>query len=60
MIGEIPYQASLKHERQAIDAIAQLAGLDLHLLSNAPTPGPGRLMNHIVYCLLSAVLLPPA
>ena len=58
VIGEIPYQSSLKHERQAIDAIAQLAGLDWHLIATAPTTGAGRLMNHIAYCLSSAVLLP--
>ena len=44
--GEIPYQATLLHERRAIDAIAKLAGLELHLAETAPSPYATRLMNH--------------
>jgi hypothetical protein len=47
VIGEIPYQPSLLHERRAIDAIAKLAGLDLHLAETAPSPHRTRLMDHI-------------
>jgi hypothetical protein len=47
VIGEVPYQSSLLHERRAIDAIAKLAGLDLHLAETAPSPHMTRLMDHI-------------
>ena len=47
VIGEIPYQSSLLHERRAIDAIAKLAGLDLHLAETAPAPYRTRLMDHV-------------
>ena len=48
VIGEIPYQSSLLHERRAIDAIAKLAGLDLHLAETAPAPYRTRLMDHVM------------
>jgi hypothetical protein len=47
VIGEIPYQSSLLHERMAIDSLAKLAGLDLHLAETTPQPYRTRLMNHI-------------
>jgi hypothetical protein len=47
VIGEIPYQPSLLHERMAIDSLAKLAGLDLHLAKTAPFPSRTRLMDHI-------------
>jgi len=47
IIGEIPYQSSLLHERMAIGSLAKLAGLDLHLAETAPSPYRTRLMNHI-------------
>jgi hypothetical protein len=54
--GEIPYHASLLHERQAIDALAKLAGLNLHLTAIAPVPPPARLMTHINLCMHSIIL----
>jgi hypothetical protein len=56
VIGEIPYQATLLHERQAIEAIAKLAGLDLHLAETRPQPFQTRLMDHIVNCAASVVV----
>jgi hypothetical protein len=56
VIGEIPYQPTLLHERRAIDAIAKLAGLDLHLAETAPSPYKTRLMDHIEGCGMSIVL----
>jgi len=60
VIGEIPYQSSLMHERRAVAAISRLAGLDMHLLAASPTAKPTRLMHHVDYCGLSVVLSPPA
>lgn len=56
VIGEIPYQSTLLHERQAIDAIAKLAGLELHLAETRPKPFQTRLMDHIVNCGLSIIV----
>lgn len=56
VIGEIPYQATLLHERQAIDAIAKLAGLELHLADTQPKPYQTRLMDHVTNCGLSIIL----
>lgn len=56
VIGEIPYQSSLLHERQAINAIAKLAGLELHLSETASRPYQGRLMDHLMYCGASIVV----
>jgi len=56
VIGEIPYQATLLHERRAIDAIAKLAGLEFHLTETAPSPYQTRLMNHVVACGHAIVL----
>jgi hypothetical protein len=56
VIGEIPYQSTLLHERQAINAVAKLAGLDLHLAETQPKPFETRLMNHITPCGLSIIV----
>lgn len=56
VIGEIPYQATLLHERKAIQAIAKLAGLELHLAETAPLPYRTRLTGHIVNCGMSIIL----
>jgi hypothetical protein len=57
VLGEIPYQASLKHEREAVDSLARLAGLDLHLLITEPTPHEARLMLHVTNCGLSIIVV---
>jgi hypothetical protein len=54
--GEVPYQASLGHERQAVDAVSKLAGLDFHLTESAPRPHQTRLMNHVEYCTGAVIL----
>jgi hypothetical protein len=56
VIGEIPYQSTLLHEREAINAIAKLAGLELHLAATDPKPYATRLMNHIMFCGASIVV----
>jgi hypothetical protein len=56
ILGEIPYQSTLLHERRAIDALAKLAGLDLHLAETAPSPYKTRLMGHVLNCGHSVVL----
>ena len=48
--GETPYQSTLLHERQAIDALAKLAGLNLHLTAPAPIAGRTHLMSHTTPC----------
>ncbi len=58
IIGEIPYQSTLLHERRAIDAMASLAGLDLHLLSVAPVTSSARVTGHVKACGFSTVLAP--
>jgi len=55
--GEVPYQASLAHERQATDAIAKLAGLDLHWVATAPVTHVALLMTHIMYCGASIIIV---
>jgi hypothetical protein len=45
ILGEIPYQSTLLHERQAVQSVARLAGLDLHLATTTPTPDRTRLMD---------------
>ncbi|WP_263358514.1 hypothetical protein [Acidicapsa ligni] len=57
VIGEIPYQSSLLHERRAIDSIAKLAGLNLHLAETAPLPYRTRLMNHVIGCGHSIIVV---
>jgi hypothetical protein len=47
VIGEIPYQSSLRHERMAVQSLAELAGLDLHLAETAPLPYRTQLMEHV-------------
>jgi len=54
--GEIPYQSTLLHERLAIDALAKLAGLNLHLMASAPIAGKTRLMGHFKPCLNSIIV----
>jgi hypothetical protein len=58
VIGEIPYQSSLLHERKAIDAMASLVGLDLHLVETAPKPYQERLMMHVAICGISTIVAP--
>lgn len=56
ILGEVPYQASLLHERRAIDALAKLAGLDFHLVATDPAPHKSRLMAHLLDCGNSVVM----
>jgi hypothetical protein len=56
ILGEIPYQSTLSHERRAIDALAKLAGLDFHLVAIDPAPHKARLMMHTSDCGSSIVL----
>jgi hypothetical protein len=56
VMGEIPYQSTLLHERRAIDALAKLAGLDLQLASTDPAPHKSRLMEHVNDCGHSVIL----
>jgi hypothetical protein len=58
VVGEIPYQPTLQHERRAIDALARLAGLDLHLADTSPQPHKSRLMDHMIDCGHSIVIAP--
>ncbi len=55
--GEVPYQPTLLHERRAVDALAKLAGLDLHLIATDPTPHKTRLMQHMSDCGHSIILV---
>jgi len=57
ILGEIPYQASLLHERRAIDAIAKLAGLEFHLRETVPAPYQTRLMHHVDNCGISLIMV---
>jgi len=56
VLGEVPYQSTLLHERKAVDSLAKLAGLDLHLISTASTASRARVTNHITLCFHSIVL----
>jgi hypothetical protein len=56
IMGEIPYQPSLLHERRAIDSLAKLAGLDLQLATTEPEPHKSRLMLHTINCGHSIIL----
>jgi hypothetical protein len=56
VIGEIPYQPTLLHERQAINAIAKLAGLEFHLAETRPKPYQTRLMDHTEACTGAVIL----
>jgi hypothetical protein len=57
ILGETPYQSSLLHERQAVSALAKLAGLDLHLLATAPTARRTHVMEHTgPFCGLSVIV----
>jgi hypothetical protein len=53
--GETPYQSTLLHERQAIDALAKLAGLNLHLTTSAPIGRRTMPQGHILDCLNSVI-----
>lgn len=53
--GETHYQSTLLHERQAIDALAKLAGLNLHLTLTAPVAGRSRLQGKIIPCHNSVI-----
>lgn len=55
VMGEIPFHPTLLHEREAVAALAKLAGLDLHLISAAPTPRATRVMQHTGFCGLSVI-----
>jgi hypothetical protein len=55
--GETPYQSSLLHERHAIDALAKLAGLNLHLTINAPIAGRMRLQGKDDPCYNSIIVV---
>jgi hypothetical protein len=57
ILGEIPYQSTLLHERRAIDALSKLAGLDLHLVATDPTPHKSRVMYHLMDCGHSVVMV---
>jgi len=54
--GEVPYQASLLHERQALEALGSLAGLDIHFMSSAPPAPRASVMGHIKPCLHSIIV----
>ncbi len=56
VVGEIPYQSSLLHERRAVDAMAKLAGLDLHLLSAEPLTVGSRVTGHVAPCGFSTII----
>ena len=56
ILGEIPYQSTLLHERRAIDALAKLAGLEMHLVATDPAPHKSRLMMHTLDCGNSIIL----
>ncbi|WP_263350046.1 hypothetical protein [Acidicapsa acidisoli] len=56
VLGELPYHSTLAHERQAIDALAKLAGLDLRLLATTPTPKATKVMSHVDPCYHSIVV----
>lgn len=58
ILGEVSYQSTLLHERRAIEALAQLAGLDLHLADTTPQPHRIRLMDHVINCGHSIVVTP--
>ena len=54
--GEVPYLATQVHERHAVDALAKLAGLDLHLIPMELRPHDTRLMFHVQNCGHSIIL----
>ena len=58
VLGEVPYQSSLLHERRAVDALAKLAGLDLHLLHTGPVTSVARVTGHREPCGFSTILVP--
>lgn len=55
--GEIPYQPSLLHQRRAVDSMARLAGLDLHLLAARPMGRRDQLMIHVGGTCDGAIML---
>jgi|SRR5579859_1365997 len=56
IMGEIPFHPTLLHERIAIQSLAKLAGLDLHLTTTAPTARPTHVMTHVNFCLQSVIV----
>lgn len=58
VLGEVPYQPTLAHERKAIDAIANLAGLDLCLADTTTHTVKAQLMLHTIDCGHSIILVP--
>ena len=56
IVGEIPYQSSLHHEREAIASLAKLAGLDLHLAATTPQASRARVTGHFFPCVFSIIL----
>jgi hypothetical protein len=60
ILGEIPYQSTLLHERQAISSLARLAGLDLHLFETNPRISRTHVMNHTTtLCIHSVIVTDP-
>jgi hypothetical protein len=57
VLGEIPYQSTLLHERQAISALAKLAGLDLHLAALTPVGNRARQLGHHLPCGFSIIVV---
>ena len=55
--GEVPYQSSLLHEREAVSSLAKLAGLDLHLLTAVPTARRANVMTHIASPCAGSILV---
>ncbi len=57
IVGEIPYQSSLLHEREAVSSLAKLAGLDLHLAAVTPPVSRARVTGHLIACGFSVVMV---
>jgi hypothetical protein len=58
VLGELAYHPTLLHERMAIDSLAKLAGLNLHLTMTPPVPSRTRLMNsHVFPCGISVIVV---
>ena len=57
ILGEIYFQPSMRHEKKAIESLANLAGLDLHLITMAPPSGKSQLTSHALPCLHSMIVV---
>ena len=57
ILGEVPYQSTLLHERKAVDALAKLAGLDLHMIATAPIASRARVTGHLLPCNYSIIVV---